>query len=57
MNRPEKYGSYTEWQGWFLEKIERDFGPKIFFVDERGEVRQDYESLKHIFGKTGFGSN
>jgi len=50
MNRPDTTQSYEEWQGGFNEKIERDFGPKIFFEDEREEVREDYESLKRVFG-------
>src|SRR5688500_235002 len=50
MNRPQNTHSYEEWQEWFVGKIERDFGPKIFFDDEREEVRADYESLKRVFG-------
>jgi predicted hydrolase (HD superfamily) len=52
MNRPENTHSYEEWQTWFNKKIERDFGPKIFFEDEREEVRDDYEALVRIFKKT-----
>ncbi|HSX02735.1 MAG TPA: HD domain-containing protein [Candidatus Saccharimonadia bacterium] len=51
MNRPETTKSYEEWQAWFVGKIERDFGPKIFFEDERAEVRADYEALVRVFGK------
>jgi putative nucleotidyltransferase with HDIG domain len=50
MNRPQNTHTYEEWQEWFAGKIERDFGPKIFFEDERNEVRKDYEALKQVFG-------
>ncbi|EDK72304.1 metal dependent phosphohydrolase [candidate division TM7 genomosp. GTL1] len=50
MNRPDTISSYKEWQNWFEGKIERDFGPKIFFEDEKDEVREDYEALKRVFG-------
>lgn len=50
MHRPEETHSYEEWQDWFKVKIERDFGPKIFFEDEREEVRADYEALKRVLG-------
>lgn len=52
MNRPESTTSYEEWQDWFNDKIERDFGPKIFFEDEKEEVREDYEALRRVFGST-----
>ena len=47
---PEHTNTYEEWQKWFDEKIERDFGPKIFFEDEKEEVRADYEALCRVFG-------
>ena len=47
---PEHTNTYEEWQKWFDEKIERDFGPKIFFKDEKEEVRADYEALCRVFG-------
>ena len=50
MNRPDNTSSYEEWQEWFGGKIERDFGPKIFFEDEKKEVKMDYEALKRVFG-------
>jgi hypothetical protein len=50
MNRPDTTSSYEEWQNWFNGKIERDFGPKIFFKDEKEEVRESYEALKRVFG-------
>lgn len=50
MHRPKRTKTYEEWQEWFNEKIERDYGPKIFFEDERDEVRKDYEALKRVFG-------
>jgi HD superfamily phosphodiesterase len=50
MNRPEGVKSYQEWQEWFTTKIERDFGPKIFFDEEREEIRKDYEALLRVFG-------
>jgi HD superfamily phosphodiesterase len=49
MNRPQNTHSYEEWQDWFDGKIERDFGAKIFFDDEREEVREDYEALTRVF--------
>ncbi len=49
MNRPEGISTYEEWQNWFNQKIERDFRSKIFFADERGEARKDYEALKRVF--------
>ncbi len=52
MNRPDNTRTYEEWQDWFNDKIERDFGPKIFFEDERNEVRADYEALKRVFANT-----
>ncbi len=50
MNRPEDTHSYEEWQEWFNGKIERDFGIKIFFEDERAEGKVDYDALKRVFG-------
>lgn len=50
MNRPENTKTYEEWQEWFNGKIERDFGSKIFFEDERSEVKGDYEALSRVFG-------
>jgi hypothetical protein len=50
MNRPNSTHTYQEWQTWFTGKIERDFGPKIFFEDEKEEVRADYEALLRVFG-------
>ncbi|MDB5179294.1 MAG: hypothetical protein JWN01_1237 [Patescibacteria group bacterium] len=47
--RPKDTHTYEEWQEWFNEKIERDFGPKIFFEDERAEVKEDYEALLRVF--------
>jgi putative nucleotidyltransferase with HDIG domain len=52
MNRPEHTHTYKEWQAWFKSKINRDYGPKIFFDDERKEVRDDYEALLRVFGNT-----
>lgn len=49
MHRPDTTRSYEQWQDWFSDKIERDFGPKIFFEDERDEVREDYEALSRVF--------
>ncbi len=49
MNRPENTKTYEEWQEWFNGKIERDYGPKIFFEDERAEVKEDYEALSRVF--------
>ena len=49
MNRPQSTNTYEEWQDWFSEKIERDFGPKIFFEDERMEVNEDYKALSRVF--------
>jgi hypothetical protein len=50
MHRPADTKTYEAWQGWFSEKVERDFGPKIFFEDERAEVKEDYEALLRVFG-------
>jgi len=47
---PKKTQSVTEWQDWFDEKVERDYGVKIFFEDERKEVEEDYKALKKVFG-------
>jgi hypothetical protein len=55
MNRPDSTESYKEWQDWFLQKIERDFRAKIFFDDEREEVREDYEALVRVFGNKALG--
>jgi hypothetical protein len=49
MHRPPQAKTYEEWQEWFSEKIERDFGPKIFFEDERAEVKEDYNALSRVF--------
>ena len=49
MNRPETTKSYEEWQDWFNAKIDRDYGIKIFFSDEKAEVEQDYQALKRVF--------
>ena len=57
MNRPDTTHSYEEWQKWFSNKIERDFGPKIFFEDEKEEVRKDYEALKRVFGSKALGNS
>jgi putative nucleotidyltransferase with HDIG domain len=51
MRRPEHIKTYDQWQEWFSEKIERDYGPKIFFDDERAEVKTDYEALSRVFRK------
>lgn len=56
MNRPEGTTSYEEWQDWFHQKIERDFGTKIFFDDEREEVREDYDALVRVFGGSALNS-
>jgi putative nucleotidyltransferase with HDIG domain len=50
MHRPENTKTYEEWQAWFNGKIERDFRSKIFFDDERAEVKEDYEALSRVFG-------
>jgi putative nucleotidyltransferase with HDIG domain len=49
MHRPDNTHTYKEWQEWFTTKIERDFGSKIFFEDEKEETREDYNALKRIF--------
>lgn len=56
-HRPETTSSYEEWQEWFDKKIERDFGPKIFFEDEKEEVREDYEALSRVFRNKTFNSD
>jgi HD superfamily phosphodiesterase len=56
MNRPDTTHSYEEWQEWFKGKIERDFSSKIFFEDERNEVREDYKALSRVFGNKPFDS-
>ncbi len=43
--------TYEQWQGWFIENIERDYHSKIFFKDEKSEVEEDYKALQRIFGK------
>jgi hypothetical protein len=48
--RPANTKTYEEWQEWFDEKVERDFNVKVFFEDERVEVKEDYEALLKIFG-------
>lgn len=50
MHKPDNAHTYEEWQEWFAKKVERDFGPKIFFEDERAEVKEDYEALLRVFG-------
>lgn len=50
MNRPDNTHTYKEWQKWFDGKIERDFDVKIFFEDEKEEVRKDYDALRRVFG-------
>jgi hypothetical protein len=57
MNRPDTTHSYDEWSQWFSGKIERDFGPKIFFDDERAEVKKDYEALLRVFGNKTLDAN
>lgn len=52
MNRPDNARTFEAWQQWFNGKIERDFGPKIFFEDEKSELQADYEALKRVFGNT-----
>ncbi len=47
--RPERTKTYEEWQSWFEEKIDRDFVIKIFFDDERAEVKDDYNALYRVF--------
>lgn len=49
MNRPVDAKTYEQWQEWFNEKVEREFGIKIFFEEERNETRKDYEALSRIF--------
>lgn len=36
---------------WVLRKIERDFNDKIFFEEEKAEVKQNYKAAKLIFSK------
>ena len=52
MNRPDSTHTYQEWQIWFCDKIERDFNTKIFFEDEKREVKDDYDALMRVFGNT-----
>ena len=54
MNRPDNTHTYEEWQKWFSGKIERDFNTKIFFEDEKEEVRKDYEALTRVFSNATF---
>lgn len=56
MRRPPSTESYEQWQEWFNEKIEREFGIKIFFADEKAEVKEDYEALKRVFDKSALDS-
>lgn len=56
MNRPEGTQTYEDWQTWFNKKIERDFGPKIFFEEERAEVEEDYKALSRVFKNTSLDS-
>ncbi len=49
-NMPTSAKSLAAWQVWFEEKVERDYGSKIFFDDEKNEVKADYEALKRVFG-------
>lgn len=50
LHRPQDTNTYEEWREWFGEKIQRDYGPKIFFEAEREEVKKDYEALVRVFG-------
>ncbi len=50
LRRPQQVMSYEAWQDWFSEKVEREYNIKIFFEDERAEVKADYEALKRVFG-------
>ena len=52
MNRPDNTHTYEEWQKWFSSKVERDFNTKIFFEDEKEEVRKDYDALTRVFCNT-----
>lgn len=38
-------------KSWALEKFDRDLDVKIFFDEEREQVRPDYEALKRIFSR------
>jgi HD superfamily phosphodiesterase len=49
MNRPDNTHAYEEWQNWFVQKIQRDYDTKIFFGDEKSEVKADYEALLRVF--------
>lgn len=55
MHRLDGTYAYKQWQEWFNSKVERDFATKIFFGDEKEEVRKDYEALKRVFGNTPLG--
>ena len=55
MNKPNSANNYKKWQEWFNEKIERDYHVKIFFEDERNEVKSDYLALKLVFNKPSLG--
>lgn len=57
MHRPDNTHTYEEWQEWFQGKIARDYGVKIFFDDEREEVRPDYEALLRVYGNKSISSN
>jgi putative nucleotidyltransferase with HDIG domain len=57
MNRPDTSKSYEEWQEWFNSKIERDYGVKIFFSDEKAEVEEDYQAFKRVFANVSLSSS
>jgi len=50
MNFPDGL-TYHKWIEWLLKKIERDFNSKIFWVNEKEEVKARYEALKLLFSK------
>jgi len=43
------FPDYEHLKSWVSKKIERDFTRKIFFEEERENVREIYNSLKRIF--------
>lgn len=45
--------SYSEFIDWVNEKLDRDFNKKIFFDEVKNEVKNRYNSLLEVFGKTG----
>lgn len=49
MHLPPWMETFSQWNDWVAEKLERDSSVKIFFKDELEEVKPYHQALKSVF--------